>query len=138
MSSTETLETTPNSDIATTVEGETVSHEPSHGEHDHDGHDHSGHDHHHPAPALNPECVREVAIEVPADEVSKQFRKVTKRYQKQARIPGFRLGKVPDTLIRSRFAEQIRQDVVEEILPGHFRTAIEQQSLKPVSQAATD
>ncbi len=134
MSSTETLETTPNSDIATTVEGETVSHEPSHGEHDHDGHDHSGHDHHHPAPALNPECVREVAIEVPADEVSKQFRKVTKRYQKQARIPGFRLGKVPDTLIRSRFAEQIRQDVVEEILPGHFRTAIEQQSLKPVSQ----
>jgi trigger factor len=134
LSSTETLETTPNSDIATTVEGETVSHEPSHGEHDHDGHDHSGHDHHHPAPALNPECVREVAIEVPADEVSKQFRKVTKRYQKQARIPGFRLGKVPDTLIRSRFAEQIRQDVVEEILPGHFRTAIEQQSLKPVSQ----
>jgi trigger factor len=141
LSSTETLETAPNSDITTVGEVETADHDLSHGDHaghDHEGHDHSGHDHavhnHAPAPALNPECVREVAIEVPADEVSKQFRKVTKRYQKQARIPGFRLGKVPDTLIRSRFAEQIRQDVVEDILPEHFRTAIEQQSLKPVSQ----
>jgi trigger factor len=83
---------------------------------------------------LNPECTREVIIDVPADEVSKQFRKVTRRYQKQARIPGFRAGKVPDSLIRTRFAEQIRQDVVEEILPTHFRTAIDKQDLKPVSQ----
>ena len=75
-----------------------------------------------------------MTIDVPADEVSKQFRKVTKRYQKMARIPGFRAGKVPDSLIRSRFAEQIRQDVVEEILPTHFRAAIEKQDLKPVSQ----
>ena len=75
-----------------------------------------------------------MTIDVPADEVSKQFRKVTKRYQKMARIPGFRAGKVPDSLIRSRFAEQIRQDVVEEILPTHFRAAIDKQDLKPVSQ----
>ncbi len=106
----------------------------SHDDHDHAGHDHSAHDHHHHAPALNPDCTREVTIDVPADEVSKQFRKVAKRYQKMARIPGFRAGKVPDSLIRSRFAEQIRQDVVEEILPTHFRAAIDKQDLKPVSQ----
>jgi trigger factor len=128
LSSTETLETTPNTDITPVGDAEVVSHE------DHTGHDHDGHDHHHHAPALNPECTREVTIDVPADEVSKQFRKVTKRYQKQARIPGFRAGKVPDSLIRTRFAEQIRQDVVEEILPSHFRAAIDQQNLKPVSQ----
>ncbi len=100
----------------------------------HEGHDHSAHEHHHHSPALNPDCTREVSIDVPADEVSRHFRKVIKRYQKMARIPGFRAGKVPDSLIRTRFAEQIRQDVVDDILPGHFRAAIDQQKLKPVSQ----
>ena len=119
--------------MTTVDDAELASHE-DHTGHDHAAHDHSGHDHHHHAPALNPECTREVTIDVPADEVAKQFRKVTKRYQKMARIPGFRAGKVPDSLIRSRFAEQIRQDVVEDILPTHFRTAIDQQNLKPVSQ----
>jgi trigger factor len=133
LSSTETLETTPNTDITPVGDAELASHD-DHAGHDHEGHDHSAHDHHHHAPALNPECTREVTIDVPADEVSKQFRKVTKRYQKQVRIPGFRAGKVPDSLIRTRFAEQIRQDVVEEILPHHFRAAIEKQALKPVSQ----
>ena len=136
MSSTETLETTPNSEITTVGEPELATqedlHHDSHG--DHATHDHSGHDHHHETPALNPDCTREVAIEVPAEEVTRHFRKVVKRYQKQARIPGFRLGKVPDTFIRTRFAEQIRQDVVEEILPEHFRAAIDKQDLKPVSQ----
>ena len=71
---------------------------------------------------------------MPADDVAKHFRKVAKRYQKMALIPGFRAGKVPDSLIRSRFAEQIRQDVVEDILPHHFRAAIDQQGLRPISQ----
>ena len=126
LSSTETLETTPNTEITSdpqAVAGEEQA-----------GHDHADQDHHHHAPALNPECTREVSIDVPAEEVSKQFRKVTKRYQKMARIPGFRTGKVPDSLIRSRFAEQIRQDVVEEILPSHFRASIDEQKLAPVSQ----
>ncbi len=134
MSSTETLETTPNTDITAVGDAELASTElPSADDHEGHNHDHTGHHHHH-APALNPDCTREVTIDVPADEVTKQFRKVTKRYQKMARIPGFRAGKVPDSLIRSRFAEQIRQDVVEEILPTHFRAAIDKQQLKPVSQ----
>ncbi len=104
-------------------------------EHTHEGHDHEGHEHSHGAAAtLNPECTREVEIEVPAEEVTRSFRSVTKRYQKMARIPGFRSGKVPESLIKSRFAEQIRQDVMEAILPEHFRTAIAEKQLKPISQ----
>jgi trigger factor len=96
--------------------------------------EHEGHDHSHGAATLNPECTREVEIEIPADEVSRSFRAVTKRYQKNARIPGFRSGKVPESLIRGRFAEQIRQDVMEAILPDHFRNAIAEKQLKPISQ----
>jgi trigger factor len=120
------IETTPQSDGAATVGEETAGH-------DHEGHDHP-HDHSHDTATLNPDCTREVEIEIPADEISRNFQSVTKRYKKMARIPGFRSGKVPESLIRSRFAEQIRQDVMEAVLPGHFRTAIEAQKLRPISQ----
>ena len=122
MSTAETLETTPNP-----AEPNAEAHEHAH-DHDHD------HEHHQHGPALNPEVTREVEVEIPADEVTRSFRTVVKRYQKQARIPGFRAGKVPESLIRTRFADGIRQDVVEAVLPAHFRTAIDAQGIKPVSQ----
>src|SRR6201996_122231 len=85
-----------------------------------DTHDHShSHDHehtHHHAPSLNPELTREIEVEAPADEVSKSFRAVIKRYQKLARIPGFRAGKVPESLIRSKFAKEVRQEVLESLV----------------------
>jgi trigger factor len=127
LSSADTLETTPN------PEANTISVQPEQG-HDHN-HDHEhGHEHHQHGPSLNPECTREVEIEIPADEVTRAFRTVTKRYQKQARIPGFRAGKVPESLIRTRFHDGIRQDVVESVLPTHFREAIDKADLKPISQ----
>jgi trigger factor len=129
LSSSDTLENSPNPEAASAVQEQ---HE--HEGHDHAGHDHEGHAHHHHGPVLNPECTREVEIQIPADEVAKTFRTIIKRYQKAARIPGFRAGKVPETLIRSRFKDSIRQDVIEEILPEHFRTAIAEQKLTPVSQ----
>jgi trigger factor len=101
--------------------------------HDHDHeHDHS-HDHQQ-APALNPELTREIEVEVAADEVSKSFKTVVKRYQKLARIPGFRAGKVPESLIRSKFAKEVRQEVLESLVSERFRKAITDQKLQPVSE----
>jgi trigger factor len=121
------IETTPQSGGNSTATEDPAGH-------DHEGHDHEGHEHSHAAATLNPDCTREVEIEISADEVTRNFRAVTKRYQKNARIPGFRSGKVPESLIRGRFAEQIRQDVMEAVLPGHFRSAIAERQLKPISQ----
>ena len=123
------IETTPQTGGEAAATEELVGHE--HEGHSHDEHSHEGHSH---GPTLNPDCTREVEIEIPAAEVSRNFEAVTKRYKKMARIPGFRSGKVPESLIRGRFAEQIRQDVMEAVLPVHFRTAIEEKQLKPVSQ----
>jgi trigger factor len=111
--------------------------------HEH-GHDHV-HDHadeqggliqhnHQQGPSLNPELMREIDVEVPADEVSKAFRSVTKRYQKLARIPGFRAGKVPESLIKTRFAKEVRQEVLESLVSDRFRQAIDAQKLTPASQ----
>jgi len=107
-------------------------------EHDHTGHDHAhAHDHEHAhqhGPTLNPELTREVAVEVPADEVSKTYAKVTKRYQKMARLPGFRSGKVPESLVRSKFAKELRQEVLEQLVSERFRKEIEERKLRPISE----
>ena len=119
---------------ATTPTG-AAENEPEHHVEDREHHDHDhAHDHGHAQPTLNPECTREVDVEVPADEVAKSFRTVVKRYQKVARIPGFRPGKVPESVLRSRFGSSIREEVVEAVLPQHFREAISAQNLRPVSQ----
>jgi len=104
------------------------SHDPQH-DHEHD-HDHA----HQHAPSLNPELTREIEVEVGADEVSKSFKTVVKRYQKLARIPGFRSGKVPESLIRSKFAKEVRQEVLESLVSERFRKAITEQKLRPVSE----
>ena len=121
------IETSPQSESVSTATEEAPG-QP------HEGREHEGHEHTHAVATLNPDCTREVEIEVPADEVARSFRAVTKRYQKNARIPGFRSGKVPESLIRGRFAEQIRQEVMEAVLPEHFRTAIAERQFKPISQ----
>lgn len=106
----------------------TNSHDHQH-EHDHD----HAHEHQH-APSLNPELTREIEVEAGADEVSKSFKTVVKRYQKLARIPGFRAGKVPESLIRSKFAKEVRQEVLESLVSERFRKAINEQKLRPVSE----
>ncbi len=57
-----------------------------------------------------------------------------KRYQKLARIPGFRAGKVPESLVRSKFAKELRQEVLESLVSERFRKAIDEQKLRPISE----
>ena len=59
---------------------------------------------------------------------------MTKRYQKLARIPGFRAGKVPESLVRSKFAKELRQEVLEALVSERFRSAIVERKLQPVSE----
>ena len=104
-------------------------------EHTHEGHEHDGHEHHHhAAPTLNPELTRSIEVEASVEDVAKAFQQVTKRYTKLARIPGFRAGKVPPSLIKSRFAKEVRQEVLESLVSDRFRKALEEQKVQPVSQ----
>jgi trigger factor len=79
-------------------------------------------------------CKRELQVEVPAEVVSRETESLIQRYQKLARLPGFRRGHVPATLIRQRFAEDIKTDIVENLVPRYFREEAEKQGLHPVSQ----
>ena len=77
---------------------------------------------------------REIAVEVPADEVTRETEALIRKYQKLARLPGFRKGHVPASIIRQRFSEDIKSEVVEALVPRYFRQEAERQGLVPVSQ----
>lgn len=101
-------------------------------QHDHN-HAEETHEHSH-GPVLNPECTREIVIDVPAEEVTKAWSRVTSAYRKYAKIPGFRPGKVPENIIRRRFATEIRKEVIDTLLPERFNKAINEQGIRPVGQ----
>ena len=77
---------------------------------------------------------REIEIEVPTEEVGRQTESLIQKYQKLARIPGFRRGHVPASIIRQRFSEEIKTDVVEALVPRYFRREAERLGMHPVSQ----
>lgn len=79
-------------------------------------------------------CRRELSIEVPAEVVKSETDNIVSRYSKLARVPGFRKGKVPASVVRQRFAKEINDDVVEALVPRYLREETEKQKLAPVSQ----
>lgn len=121
---------------STTTAADEHEHTHEHGDHVHDhDHDHDGHNHAHaPEMAMNEACKREISVEIPADVVTKFTEKTIKKYQKLARIPGFRAGKVPTSIIKNRFMDDVRSEVVDALIPEHFRAEVEKQGLMPVSQ----
>jgi trigger factor len=100
--------------------------------HNHE-HAEGAHDHQH-GPVLNPECTRELVIDVPADEVAKTYRSVAASYRKYAKIPGFRPGKVPENIVLRRFAAEIRKEVIETLVPERFNKGINELGIRPVGQ----
>ena len=77
---------------------------------------------------------REIEVQVPAEEVARQTDALIQKYQKLARIPGFRAGHVPASVIRQRFKQDIQNDVVDALVPTYFRKETERLGLVPVSQ----
>jgi len=77
---------------------------------------------------------REIQVEIPVDEVNRETESLIQKYQKLARIPGFRRGHVPASIIRQRFSEDLKSDVVEALVPRYFRKEADKQGLIPISQ----
>src|SRR6185312_11552609 len=84
------------------------------------------------------ECTRNLEIEIPAGEVEREFIRIAQGFQKKARIPGFRPGKAPLSLVRQHFASKIREEAIEALVPAHLRAAFERESLEPVSTPTLD
>jgi trigger factor len=77
---------------------------------------------------------REIQVEIPAADVARETETLIQKYQKLARIPGFRTGHAPASVIKQRFAEGIKSDVVDALVPRYFRKETDKLGLTPVSQ----
>src|SRR5437870_13549226 len=75
---------------------------------------------------------KSVEVEIPADRISSEAQRVTTEFSRAAKIPGFRPGKVPAQVVRTRFAKEIQDEVMSRLLPLTFREAIADRGVEPV------
>jgi len=83
-------------------------------------------------------CRREIDLEIPAENVQKAAEKVARDLARIARIPGFRPGKAPVTLVRRRFAEDIQGEVVHSLVPEYLEKALDEKKLVPITRPEVD
>jgi trigger factor len=79
-------------------------------------------------------CKRRLQVEEVPEVVQDAWNKAFKRVQKEARLPGFRKGKVPPGMIKLHFADDIRQDVARHLIPDVYRQALQETKLRPVEE----
>ena len=83
-------------------------------------------------------CQKKLTIEVPAPAVEAEWGRVLGNLRREVRIPGFRKGKVPESLLRSRFGEDIRQQVIDSLLPRYWRQAQAEKNLDPLAPPSVE
>ncbi len=77
-------------------------------------------------------CVRELEIEIPVDVVERETERVTREFARVAQLPGFRPGKAPPQLIRRRFWDDIRGEVLHKLVPSYLQNAFRENNLMPI------
>ena len=82
--------------------------------------------------ALVEGCRHSLEVSIPVNEVESEAQRVTLDVQKRAKLPGFRPGKAPASLIRKQFAGDIRQKVLESLIPKFLQKQFEAENLNPV------
>lgn len=77
---------------------------------------------------------KELTIEIDAAILKESYGKVSKKYADRATVPGFRKGYAPLDVVRLRFKDEIRGDVLQDVIPGTIEAAIREHELHPLSE----
>src|SRR3954463_11040 len=78
--------------------------------------------------AVAESCRRVLEIEVPEDVVKKKAEEIAVQYRRHARLPGFRPGKAPLSLVRQRFRDDIRTEVLRDLVPEYLSQKTKEQN----------
>jgi len=81
---------------------------------------------------------RELLVEVPVEVVQEEIDRACNTIKRTARLPGFRPGKIPIPIIKSRFSREIKDEVLKRLLPKYYEEALTQHQLNPVSPPVMD
>ncbi len=79
-------------------------------------------------------CKKEMVIEIPFDVVQREADSVAGQFAKRARIPGFRPGHAPTSIVRRHFRDDIRSEVAQTLIPRFFETKVKDQKWEIVGQ----
>ena len=79
-------------------------------------------------------CKHSIEVTVPVEDVQKETERVVADLQKKVRLPGFRPGKAPLNIVKTRFVSEINQDVIEAIVPRAFHEAAAKEGLQVVGR----
>ncbi len=80
------------------------------------------------------EVKKDLTIEIDAAEVKAEFEKTYEAYARQARVPGFRQGKIPRHMVKQRFAKDVKEEVLSRLLPHALGHALEDHKLNVVGE----
>lgn len=83
---------------------------------------------------VEPNCRRILEIEVPENEVSAEFENQYNQFRAKANIPGFRPGKAPMDLVKKRYGDSIKADVLEELVGKAVEEALTKENLYPITR----
>jgi trigger factor len=75
---------------------------------------------------------KSIEVEIPADLISSEANRVTNEFSRHAKVPGFRPGKIPASVVRNRFAKEIEEEVVSRVLNQSFFQVVREKGLEPV------
>jgi trigger factor len=79
-------------------------------------------------------CKRRLQVEESPEVVQQAWERALTRVQKEARLPGFRKGKVPRPMVRLHFADDVRQEVARRLIPDVYQQAVAQAQIRPVDE----
>jgi trigger factor len=77
-------------------------------------------------------CRKRLHIEVPAPAVDAETLRVVREYGRKVRLPGFRAGKVPASVVQQRFKSEIEREVLDRLVPRYWKQAQAESSLEPL------
>ena len=77
---------------------------------------------------------KEIHVEIDAESVKAAYGKVSQKFAKRASVPGFRKGHVPLDVVRLRFKEEIKSEVLQEVVPNAVAAAIQEHDLHPLAE----
>src|SRR5258706_3551463 len=83
-------------------------------------------------------CKRGMEVEVPPEVVTSEMTKALEAYQHKARIPGFRRGKIPLSVVKQRFGKQVEGEVLSRLIEEFAHRALEEKKIEPIHHPVLD
>jgi len=83
-------------------------------------------------------CKKKLRLEIPGDIVRAETDKMAAKLARQVTVPGFRRGHVPNSVVKTRFRKELRDEVLSHLLPHSLEDAIREKDLKVIGEPAVD